>query len=143
MATSPTPIETIRTRVGKSPSSTKPVRKVPVMAPTVPTAESRPTIEPLVARSVSVPRTSIGAVAERMAAGTTNAVVARRTIATSPSPSPTPPMSPTIGTAAMALRPPRMKAGPRSGSGPTASAARPPIQAPRAMPARIAPMIPV
>ncbi len=103
MAASPTPIETIRTRVGKSPSRTKPVRKVPVMAPTVPTAESRPTIEPLVARSVSVPRTSIGAVAERMAAGTTNAVVARRTIATSPSPSPTPPISPTIGTAAMAL----------------------------------------
>ena len=88
IATSPTPIETIRTRVGKRPRSTKPVRKVPVMAPTVPTAESRPTIEPLVARSVSVPRTSIGAVAERMAAGTTNAVVARRTIRDQPLPQP-------------------------------------------------------
>ena len=113
------------------------------MAPTVPTADSRPTIEPLVARSVSVPRTSIGAVDERMAAGTTNAVVARTTIPNSPSPTPMPPITPTIGTAAMALRPPRMKAGPSSGSGPTVSAALPPIQAPRAMPARIAPMIPV
>ena len=143
MTASPAPIATIRTRVGNSPSSTKPVRNVPVMAPTVPTADSRPTIEPLVARSVSVPRTSIGAVAERMAAGTTNAVVARMTIPTSPSPTPMPPITPTIGTAAMALSPPRMKAGPRSGSGPTVSAAFPPSQAPRAMPARIAPMIPV
>ena len=42
MAASPMPIETIRTRVGTSPSRTKPVRKVPVMAPTVPTADSRP-----------------------------------------------------------------------------------------------------
>ena len=113
------------------------------MAPTVPTADSRPTIEPLVARSVSVARTSIGAVADRMAAGSTKAVVASVTIATSPSPSPSSPMTPTIGTAAMAAMPPRMNAGPRSGSGPTASAAFPPIQAPSAMPARIAPMIPV
>ncbi len=143
MATSPTPTATIRTRVGTSPSRTKPVRNVPVMAPTVPTAESRPTIEPLVSRSVSVPRTSIGAVADKMVAGTTNAVVARTRIDTSPSPSPIPPIRPTIGTAAMALTPPTMNAGPRSGSGPTLSAARPPIHAPSAMPARIAPMIPV
>ena len=94
MTASPTPIETIRTRVGNSPSRTKPVRNVPVMAPTVPTADSRPTIEPLVARSVSVPRTSIGAVAERMAAGTTNAVVARMTIAEQPLPHPDAPDHP-------------------------------------------------
>ena len=143
MATRPTPIATIRTLVGTRPSRTNPVANVPVIAPTVPTADSRPTIEPLVAKSVNVPRTSIGAVAERMVAGSTKAVVASTTIASSPSPSPTAPMTPTIGTAAIALMPPRMNAGPRSGSGPTLSAIRPPLQAPSAMPARIAPMIPV
>ena len=60
IATSSAPITTIRTRVGTRPSSTNPVRNVPVMAPAVPIADNRPTIEPLVARSVSVARTSIG-----------------------------------------------------------------------------------
>ena len=100
-------------------------------------------IEPLVATSVSEARTSIGAVADRMAAGSTNAVVARVTMPTSPCPSPTPPTAPTIGTEEMALRPPRRNAGPSSGTGPTSSAAFPPIHAPSAMPARIAPMMPV
>ena len=119
------------------------MRNVPVIAPTVAIADRRPTIVPLVARSVSVPRTSIGPIADRAAAGTTKPVVASTTIGTRPSPDPISPMTPTIGTDAMALRPPKTNAGPISGSGPTASAARPPSHAPNAMPARIAPMIPV
>ena len=77
--------------VGTRPSSTKPVTNVPVIAPTVPIADSRPTIEPLVATSVSVARTIIGPTADRIAAGATKARVARATIATKPSPRPTAP----------------------------------------------------
>ena len=64
--------------VGTRPSSTNPVRNVPVIAPTVPIADNRPTIEPLVATSVSVARTIIGPTADRIAAGATKAAVARR-----------------------------------------------------------------
>ena len=114
-----------------------------MIAPTVPIAESRPTIEPLVATSVNVARTIIGPTADRIAAGATKASVASATIATKPSPRPTAPTHPTIGTDAIAARPPSMNVGPSSRRGPKASAARPPSQAPSAMPARIAPMIPV
>jgi hypothetical protein len=114
-----------------------------VIAPAVPIADSRPTIEPLVATSVRVARTIIGPTADRIAAGATNAIVASVTIARNPSPSPNAPSAPTIGTAAIDARPPSMNVGPMSVRGPNASAARPPSHAPTAMPARIAPMIPV
>src|SRR5687767_2765305 len=130
-------------RVGTSPSSTNPVRNVPVIAPAVPTAESRPTIEPLVSRSVKVARTIIGPTADRIAAGSTNPTAARITIARNPLPRSAPPRAPTIGTAAIAATPPSTNDGPSNRSGPSASAARPPIHAPSAIPARIAPMIPV
>ena len=84
ITTSRPPTATISTRVGTSPSRTNPVRNVPVIAPTVPIAESRPTIEPLVARSVRVARTSIGPTADRIAAGATKPTVARVTIARKP-----------------------------------------------------------
>src|SRR5688500_7440962 len=74
--TSRPPTATMSTRVGTSPSSTNPVRNVPVIAPAVPIAESRPTIEPLVWRSVNVARTIIGPTADRIAAGRTNPTVA-------------------------------------------------------------------
>ena len=114
-----------------------------MIAPTVPIAESRPTIEPLVWRSVSVARTIIGPTADRIAAGRTNPTAASVTIATKPSPRSAAPSQPTIGTEAMAAAPPSTNDGPSKRSGPNASAARPPIHAPSAMPARIAPMIPV
>ena len=103
--------------VGTRPSSTNPVTKVPVIAPTVPIAESRPTIDPLVATSVNVARTIIGPTADRIAAGATKASVARATIATKPSPRPTAPTHPTIGTDAIAARPPSMNVGPSSARG--------------------------
>ena len=48
----------------------------------VPIADSRPTIEPLVARSTRVARTIIGPTADSRAAGSTKPTVARVTIAT-------------------------------------------------------------
>jgi len=119
------------------------VRNVPVIAPAVPIAERRPTIEPLVSRFVSVARTIIGPTADRIAAGRTNPTAASVTIAGNPSPRSAWPSAPTIGTAAMAAAPPSTNDGPSNRSGPRASAARPPIHAPSAIPARMAPMIPV
>ena len=89
-----------------------------MIAPAVPIADSRPTIDPLVEMSVRVARTIIGPTADRMAAGATKPTVARVTIAGNPSPSPTVPSTPTIGTEAMAATPPSTNDGPSSGRGP-------------------------
>jgi hypothetical protein len=119
------------------------VRNVPVIAPAVPIAERRPTSVPLVPMSVSDARTIIGPTADRIVAGRTKPAPASATIPPNSPPSPRLPTASTIGTDAIAATPPAASVGPISRSGPRRSAARPPSQAPSAMPARITPMIPV
>ena len=109
---STTPVPTISVRTGTTPSSTYPVRNVPTSAPAVPIADSRPTSEPLDATSVIVARTSIGATAARIAAGSVNATRLSRSPPSPPVPARTGPSSPTIGTLAIAASPPRTNVGP-------------------------------
>ena len=114
-----------------------------MIAPSVPAAESRPTNEPLVATSTIVARTTIGAIADSVVAGSPNPIAASSTIAPTPLPRPAAPSASTTGTDAIAPNPPRMNVGPSRPIGPYRSAARPPTHAPMAIPARITPMIPV
>ena len=141
--TSSAPVPMIRTRVGNRPSRTKPVRKVPTIAPAVPMADNRPTVEPLVPTDTMEARMIIGATAERTVAGSTKPAPARVTIATRSWPMPTSPTLATIGTDAIAVRPPQTSVGPMSRTGDQRSAAWPPSQAPSEIPARMTPMIPV
>ena len=88
-------------------------------------------------------RTIIGATAERIVAGSRNPVIASTTTVPRSSPRLAGPIAAITGTDAIAAIPPATNAGPISVSAPTRSARRPPAQAPRAIPARITPMIPV
>ena len=109
----------------------------------MPIADSRPTSEPLDATSVIVARTSIGATAARIAAGSVNATRLSSSPPSPPVPARTGPSRPTIGTLAIAASPPRTNVGPSRVVGGTRSETRPPAHAPSAMPARMIPMIEV
>ena len=142
-ATSAMPRPMTTGRVGTAATSTKPVRNVPAMAPTVPIADSRPTTDPVRARSRSWILTTVGLTADSTAAGTRQHRVVKATMPTGSDRSRMPPAMPTMGTTAKVNAPPRMSNGPTSRRGSTRSARRPPAQVPSAMPARIVPMMPV
>ncbi len=89
-----------------------------MIAPSVPAADSRPTSEPLVATSTIVARTTIGATAERVVAGSPNPIEASSTIAPTPLPRSAVPSASTSGTDAIAPNPPRMNVGPSRPTGP-------------------------
>ena len=61
-------------RVGSAATSTNPVTNVPRIAPAVPSAESRPTTEPVSPRLRSWSLTTIGLAAESTAAGAKNTI---------------------------------------------------------------------
>ena len=119
---STTPVPTISARTGTTPSSTYPVRNVPVSAPAVPIADSRPTSEPLDATSRIVARTM-----HRRDRGEDRRGQRERDEATAGSP-PSPPGarerraqdSPTIGTLAIAASPAEHERRPQQGRGPDA-----------------------
>ena len=113
------------------------------MAPTVPIADSRPTTDPVRARSRSWILTTVGLTADSTAAGSRQHRVAKVTMPTGSDRSRMPPAMLTMGTTASVSAPPRMSSGPRSRLGSTRSAMRPPTHVPSAMPARIVPMMPV
>ena len=129
--------------VGNVATSTNPVAKVPKMAPAVPSADSRPTVRPVSARSASCSLITVGGTADNTAAGAKKPSSASNNTAAGPPPSGSAPTSRTIGTMPSDSAPPRIRIGPSITLGSIRSASRPPIQVPSEMAARIVPMIAV
>lgn len=121
---------------GRRDSSTKPVRTVPTIDPTVPTPDSRPTTVPVSARLVSrtfvtsgvtadssAPGTRIVSAATRISSGLAHSATLRRTAGVRATTAPETP-----------------SAGARSRSGSTWSAMRPPSHEPSAIAVRAMPI---
>jgi hypothetical protein len=119
------------------------VRKVPKMAPAVPTAEKLPTTAPVSSSERSRILTTMGVTALRAAAGRKKAPAARVTISTGPAARMEGPRRWTIGGENRASTPAATRSGPNRTWGSTRSALRPPSHAPTEMPASTVPMIPV
>jgi hypothetical protein len=137
------PTMAIRGRLGTAAMSTNPVTNVPTRAPTVPMAENDPTTVPVSPKDARRSLTTTGGTADRRTAGRAKADAVSRTISTGPEPPRARPTASPIGGATRVAMPPPTSRGPSKRAGSPRSALTPPAQAPRAIPARITPMIPV
>jgi len=129
--------------LGIAAMSTKPVTNVPKSAPTVPTADSWPTTDPVASRECSDSLAATGVTIDSTAAGRKKPIPARATMVAGASPEALGPTTYTRAGEATESTPPRIRIGPRSLEGSQPSASRPPAHAPRAIAARTVPMMPV
>ena len=116
--------------------------KVPVSAPAVAHAESRPTSDPVLPRSRTSSFAAAGVTPLSTAAGGPRLRAASTSASAAAAPAPSPSTA-TIGTLSIASTPPPASSAPISSDGSTWSASLPPIAAPTAIPPSATPMIAV
>ena len=126
--------------VAKADSRTKPVRNVPASAPTVPSADSRPTVWPVSARVRSRSFTTPGGTSDSTYAAGATASSTSTTVPTGPVPRKAAPTAKTSGREVSTSAPPSTVAGPSQRLGSSRSASRPPVAAPPAMAASATPI---
>ena len=127
-------------RVESSPSRTKPVRSVPPSAPSVPTAESPPTVAPVCSSAASRSFTTAGCAIESARIAGPLPAPTTASVASDPPSSRRGPSPSTIGRASSTSTPATISVGPSVVRGSTTSANCPPTHAPAAIPSSAIPI---